>query len=211
MGVLATRRRTGFRAVDVRLVIGAALVLTSIGGVWAVVSSSDRSVAVYAASSTIVEGDAIDVSDLSIVHVSLGDAQRLYVETGAVAEDAVATRTVFAGELVPEDAIGAPGDVTASRVVVTVAGQLPAGVTAGRQVDVWASGGADASDGSGGEPPSVLVSGATVSRIVEDEGPVSGAGDVSVELAVPEGAVAVVLAATASGDSLALVPVTAAE
>ncbi|PSL38837.1 flagellar basal body P-ring formation chaperone FlgA [Labedella gwakjiensis] len=211
MGVLATRRRPVFRAVDVRLVIGAALVLASIGGVWAVVSSSDRSVAVYAASSTIVAGDTIEVADLSVLHVSLGDAQKLYVETGAVADGAVATRTVFAGELVPEDAIGAPQDVSSAQVVVTVAGQLPAGVAAGREVDVWSSGGSDASDGRDREPPSVLVTGATVSRIVEDEGLVSGSGDVSVELALPEGAVAVVLAATASGDTLALVPVTAAD
>lgn len=208
MGVLTTRRRPGFQVVDVRLLIGAALVLASIGGVWAVVSSSDRSVAVYAASSTIVAGDAIDGSELSVVHVSLGDAQKLYVTPGAIDADAVATRTVFAGELIPEDAVGTPHDVSRASVMVTVSGQLPAGVAAGREVDVWASGG---SDGDGEEPPSVLVSGATVSRIVEQEGLVSGAADVSVELAVPEGAVAVVLAATSAGDALALVPTVVAE
>lgn len=208
MGVLTTRRRSGFRAVDVRLLIGAALVLASIAGVWAVVSSSDRSVAVYAASSTIVAGDTIEDADLAVVHVSLGEAQKLYIPTGVLPEHPVATRTVFAGELIPEDAVGAPADVSAAPVMVTVAGRLPAGVAAGREVDVWASG---VTDGDGQEPPSVLVSGAVVARIVEDEGLVSGASDVSVELAVPEGAVAVVLAATSAGDALTLVPVRAGE
>jgi len=50
MGVLTAGRRAGTRRIDVRLLIGAALVMGSMGGVWAVVSASDRSVAVYAAS-----------------------------------------------------------------------------------------------------------------------------------------------------------------
>lgn len=208
-GVLTTRRRGGTRTVDVRLLIGAALVLASVVGVWAVVSSSDRTVAVYAASDTIVAGDMVDVSDLTVVRVSLGESEGLYVAPGQVAEDAVATRTVFAGELVPSDALGAPGDVSSAPVMVTVSGQLPAGVSAGREVDVWASGSA-AEDGAE-EPPSVLVSGATVSRVVEEEGLVAGTADVAVELAVPDGDVAVLLAATAAGDALALVPVVAGE
>jgi hypothetical protein len=208
MGILTARRRPGFRIIDVRLLIGTALVLASIGGVWAVVSSSDRSVAVYAASTTIVAGDPIDASDLSVVHVSLGEAEGLYIAPGGVEPDAVAIRTVYAGEIIPDDAIGAPGDVARAPVVVTVTGRLPEGVSAGRDVDVWASG---TTEGDAIEPPSVLVSNATVARIVEDEGLVSGASDVSVELTVPDGAVAVVLAAVAAGDALALVPVVAGD
>lgn len=208
MAALTARRRFRFGTIDVRLLIGTALVLASIGGVWGVVASSDRSVAVYAASSTIVAGDAIDAEALSVVRVSLGASQELYMTPDALPEGAVATRTVFAGELVPGDAVGTPEEVSTASVMVTVSGRLPAGVSAGRAVDVWASGATDRDDP---EPPSVLVSGATVSRIVEQEGLVSGGGDVSVELAVPEGAVAVVLAATAAGDALTLVPIVAGE
>ncbi|RUR01300.1 hypothetical protein [Labedella endophytica] len=191
---------------DVRLLMGAGLVIASMAGVWAVVSASDRSVAVYAASSTVVVGDPIDEAELAIVHVSLGDAEGLYLVPGSVADHAVATRTVFAGELVPEDAVGAARDVSRSPVVVSVSGRLPEGVVAGREVDVWTSGRAGEDDVG---PPSVLVSEAVVVRIVEEEGLVSGSADVSVELAVPDGAVAAVLAAMAADEALALVPVVA--
>jgi hypothetical protein len=205
MGVLTAGRRAGTRRIDVRLLIGAALVVGSMGGVWAVVSASDRSVAVYAASETIVAGDAIDDAELSVVHVSLGAAERLYLSPGSLGGDAVATRTIVAGELVPGDAIGRPDDVATAPVMVTVTGPLPAGVQAGREVDVWAS----ATGDDGPEPPSILVSGATVSRVVEEDGLVTGSATVSVELAVPDGAVAVVIAASAAGDAFALVPVVA--
>lgn len=189
-----------------RLLIGAGLVIGSMGGVWAVVSSADRSVAVYALTSTVAAGDRIDAEDLTVVHVRLGDADGRYVSAGGLDDDAVAVRSLFEGELVPVDAVGGPGDVSSAPVVVTVSGRLPEGVAAGREVDVWSSGQAD--DGAVA-PPAVLVPGAVVSRIVEEDGLVSGATDVSVELAVPDGAVAAVLAAIAAGDTVALVPVVA--
>jgi hypothetical protein len=187
-------------------VVGIALVAASIGGVWAVVAASDRSVSVYAAASTIVAGDPVVKDDLVVEQVSLGRADDLYVAPDDLRDGAVATRTVFAGELVPREALSSSRDLASAPVVVTVAGELAESVVEGREVDVWTASVGDGDDVSG-SPPSVLVSGALVTRIVKDESLVAGSSEVSVELSVPDGAVAVLLAARTAGDALTLVPV----
>ncbi len=200
-----SKRRRLTRAIDVRTVIGVALVLGSVTGVWAVVASSDRSVPVYAAGSTIVAGDTVSPDDLVVRRVSLGSADELYASPGAVAPGSVATRTVFEGELVPAEALEPSADVGRAAVVVDVGRHLPDGVAEGRTVDVWSSSAGPEDEDA---PPSVLVSGAVVSRVVQEDGLVAGDPEVSVELSVPDGTVAVLLAATASDEALALVPST---
>jgi hypothetical protein len=201
-----TKRRRRFRtAVDIRMIVGVGLVVASIAGVWAVVASADDSVPVYAAGSTIVAGDTVGPDDLVIRRVSLGAARELYIAPGGVDAGSVATRTVFAGELVPAVAISRSADIGRAPVVVTVGGELAEGVAEGHEVDVWAS---EVTTEEEAAPPSVLVAGAIVSRVITEESLVSTAADISVELSVPDGSVAVLLAATTAGDALALVPVT---
>ncbi|WP_166426710.1 SAF domain-containing protein [Labedella populi] len=205
MSVRASKRRSITRIVDVRLVVGVALVAASIAGVWAVVASADRSVSVYAAGTTIVAGNVVGTEDLVVEQVSLGRSADLYVAPGGLVDGAVATRSILAGELVPAEAIAATADLAMAPVVVSVSGELPEGVVAGRDVDVWASG--SGGQGDEADPPSVLVAGALVARIVAEESIVAGSSEVSVELSVPDGAVAVLLAASTAGDALTLVPV----
>jgi hypothetical protein len=200
------KRRRFPRSVDVRLVVGIALVAASIGGVWAVVAAADRSVSVYAAASTIVAGDPVAKDDLVVEQVSLGRADYLYVAPDDLRDGAVATRTVLAGELLPREALSSSHDLASAPVVVTVAGELAERVAEGREVDVWTANGGDGDDAVE-SPPSVLVSGALVTRIVTEESLVAGSSEASVELSVPDGAVAVLLAATTAGDALTLVPV----
>jgi hypothetical protein len=200
---LRTVRRPQPRRIDVRLLIGIALVAASIGGVWAVVASADRSVPVYAAATAIVPGESIDVDDLVVRRVSLGEADGRYLVPGGVPDEAVATRTVLAGELVPLDAIGRSADVARASVVVSITDELPSEVAAGSDVDLWAVGASDAGQEA---PPSVLVEGAIVTQVLEDDGLVSGTTEISVELSIPDGTVAIVLTAKAAGDQLALVP-----
>ncbi|RWZ46401.1 hypothetical protein ELQ90_15240 [Labedella phragmitis] len=206
MSARPPKRRRFPRSVDVRLLVGIVLVAASIGGVWAVVAAADRSVPVYAAASTIVAGDAVGKDDFVVEQVSLGRAGDLYAAPGSLGDGLVATRTVLAGELMPREALSSSHDLARAPVVVTVAGELAERVTEGREVDVWTSSTGDG-DEAVGAPPSVLVSGALVMRIVKEESLVAGSSEVSVELSVPDGAVAVLLAATAAGDSLTLVPV----
>lgn len=204
MSARTAGRRWFPKTVDVRSVVGVALVIGSIAGVWAVVTAADRSVPVYAAGSTIVAGSTVTPDDLVVRQVSLGGAHELYVAPGGIERGTIATRTIYAGEFVPGAALGSSGDLARAPVMVTVAGELPEGVAEGREVDVWAVGSAEADESA---PPSVLVPEATVVRIAEEDGIVTGAADVSVELSVPDGSVAVLLAATAAEDALTLVPV----
>lgn len=206
MSAHSPKRRVFPRAVDVRLVVGVALVAASIAGVWLVVSSADRTVSVYAAGATIVAGEVVGVDDLVVEQVSLGGAAGRYAVPGALTDGAVATRTILKGELVPVEAVASDGDLARAPLVVTVRGELPEGVAEGREVDVWATG-AEQGNGSGAAPPTVLVPGALVARIVVEESLVAGSSEVAVELSVPDGAVAVLLAATTAGDVLTLVPV----
>jgi hypothetical protein len=206
MSAHSPKRRVFPRAVDVRLVVGVALVAASIAGVWLVVSSADRTVSVYAAGATIVAGEVVGVDDLVVEQVSLGGAAGRYAVPGRLTDGAVATRTILAGELVPVEAVASDDDLARAPVVVTVRGELPAGVAEGREVDVWATG-AEQGDRDEAAPPTVLVPGALVARIVAEESLVAGSSEVSVELSVPDGAVAVLLAATTAGDVLTLVPV----
>lgn len=199
-----TRRRPFPASFDIRLLIGAALVVGSIAGVWFVVTSMDRSVAVYTAASTLTPGEPIRAEDLVVRHVVLGASARLYVAPGAVPAGAVATRVVPAGELVPVDAVGRSDAVSRAAIVVSVSGRLPASVERGRVVDVWAT--ATEEEGDGEATPSVLVADAVVTRVAEPDGIVGGPTEVSVEISVPDGSVAVTLAAQSRGDRLALVP-----
>ena len=84
-----------------------------------------------------------------------------------------------------------------------VDGQLPASVTAGAVVDVWAARSTEA--GEYGEP-AAIASGAIVVRLVESQSIVSASEAVAVEVLVDRSRVARVLAAIANDDAIAIVP-----
>jgi hypothetical protein len=200
-----TRRRFWF---DPRFAIGIALVVASVAGVWVIVSSTDRTVAVYAAKRALAVGDRIDGSDLVATRVRLESATELYVTPDRLPDDGlVVTRTVAAGELLPASAVGTSAGASVTSVVVETRGELAGAVGAGAVVDVWA-----AREGERGQfgPPSVLVGEASVVRLIEPTGLIADGSGRSVEILVPKGKVAVVLESIANHDALALVPVSTA-
>jgi len=206
------RRRLGL---DPRLVIGICLVVVSVAGVLAVVSTADRRVAVYAAAETLAPGDRVDAADLRVRQVALDDAEGLYLPDGALpSAGLVATAVVRAGELVPVSALGTRDGGEATTIVLPLAGRVSASVEPGALVDVWASTGSagrDAVDPATGEaaayaPPAVLSADAVVTRVLRPEGIVSAADGEAVEVLVPRSRIARLLQAIADGDALAVVP-----
>lgn len=196
----ATRsRRFG---VDPRLGIGVGLIIASIVGVWSVVQAADRSSPVFVASSTLSVGDTITGDDLSVAHVRLESAAGRYLTT--IPDDGlVVTRTIFEGELVPRAAVRADAEVQVSAVVVESAIAIAGSVEPGSRVDVWA---AEQQEDGSFTPPTVIVSGASVVRVVEQQGLVStGSGD-TVEILVPTGTVAALLAALSGESAISIVP-----
>lgn len=198
-----TRRRL---ALDVRLLLGVALVAASVVAVTVLVGAADARVAVYAAAEALAPGDRVDAADLVERSVALDGAEELYLLVGELPEDGfVVAQPVAAGLLVPRSAAGSPDGVRATSLVLRLAGPVSTVVGTGSLVDVWGVAAPD--DGEAGVPL-VLAAQATVVRVLDDETAIAGSGAASatVEVLVPRTRVARLLQAIANGDALAVVP-----
>jgi hypothetical protein len=193
---------------DARFVIGLVLVVASVAGVYAIVASADRSTEVYAARGALVAGESLHADDLVVTTVRLGAADRLYLARGALPDHgAVVTRSVAAGELVPASAVSDSETGSQTSVVLQAHGDLPASVTPGSAVDIWA---AALEEHNRYAAPVVLVDGATVVRVIQGDGLVGQRDGRSVEVRVPGNRVAAVLESIANDDAISLVPAIAA-
>jgi hypothetical protein len=197
------RADRGALRLDPRLLIGIVLIAASTTGVWALVSGLDDSVEVYAARDTITPGTRIDHADLTTESVRLGATADQYLLPGELPEGGlVVSRTIEAGELVPDSAVDDADRTGLATVVVPSRGALPSGLDAGATVDVWS---ARQVERDRYEPPAVLVARAEIAGIQEPEGMVDSGG-ASVELLIPREKVAALLEALAAGDAIDLVP-----
>ncbi|MFD1715668.1 hypothetical protein ACFSBZ_14430 [Amnibacterium flavum] len=192
------------RRFDVRLLIGAVIVVASIVGVALVVGAFDRSVMVYQAARPLSVGHRLVSGDLALAEVRLGALESRYLRAEALPDDgAVVTRQVDAGELVPVASLGSDAGAGLSTVVVRVEAPVASGVRAGAAVDVWSSPRDEA--GRFG-PPSVIAADSSVVSVIDESGVGSISADTGVELLVPSDDVAELLSAIANGDAISLVP-----
>ncbi len=192
---------------DLRFLLGITLIVACVAGVWFVVAAARQTVPVFAASRTIVPGEAVTSDDLQVVEVALGRMEDAYASPTSFAPGSVATRTITAGELVPESAIGAAVEARTTTVVVTSSTAIPAVVGAGTTVEVWS---APQLERGVFDTPRILVAAATVVSVDDDESMMGSAGAV-VELVIERADVAATLAAVAAGASMSIVPTTGAE
>ncbi|MEY2847934.1 MAG: hypothetical protein RI885_599 [Actinomycetota bacterium] len=193
---------------DPRFGIGLVLIVASVVGVGWIVTSADRTVDVWAARRLLTPGDRVDASDLIVRAVRLGEAaDRYLVESALPADGLIVSRTVADGELVPRAAVGSASSDEEASVVVAVSSALPRSVREGVTVDLWSAVGVEGGAGEF-EPPAVLVTGATVVRVVEDDGLIVDGGATGVEVMVPRSKLAAVLDAITSDDAISLVPAT---
>lgn len=184
---------------DARFLIGVALVIASVLGVWFVVTSARNTVAVAIADSTIVPGQKITTENVRWIDVSLSDAADRYVTT--LPADSVATRPVQEGELIPAASlIGADrSDVTT--VVISSTTEVASTLGVGSSVEVWMSPMAERAYG----PSELLIADATVAAIRESSG-IASSGEVTLELIVARDLVPDILDAQASKAALWAVP-----
>lgn len=125
---------------DPRLLIGLLLVLASTAGVVALLESRDMTTEVYSARQDIAVGSALSPDDFLAVPVRLGASAGAYVAVSeGVPRNAVATRLIRQGELVPAAAVGGADELDRKPVGLTVEDPLPTGTVAGDRVDVWVS------------------------------------------------------------------------
>jgi hypothetical protein len=189
---------------DPRFAIGALLVVASVLGVVAVVSTADATTLVYAARNPLSPGDRVTSDDFVESSVRLDSAEQLYLLPGDVPNvGLVITKPVAAGELVPASAVGASAGLTLAAVVVSLGSELPESVGPGTALDLWAA--TEIQNGEFG-PPAVIVSSAIVVRIAKKEGLVVNGAQTTVELLVPRLRIARVLEAIANKDALSVIP-----
>ncbi len=202
-----TRPRVRSPWVDPRLIVGAALVILAVLGVWFVIAGARQTTAVLIAGRTLVPGEPVESADLRVADVWLGGLGGSYLTAGSMPEDAVATRTIPTGELVPVGALSPATSVRSTVVVIDSATGVPASVAVGTAVEIWS---APRTEPDRFGAPRVLVADATVAGMPSKDGMSAPSAGTTVEVVLPRAAVAEVLAATAAGDALSIVPVTGA-
>jgi len=223
-----TFSRAGRGAPDLRLVLGVLLVVGSVAGVYGIVAAADRRTTVYAAASALTPGERIDAGDLVQRSVALDGADRLYLAAGRIPSGGlVVTQPVAKGELLPTSAVGSTSGVRSTSLVLQLATRVSGAVVPGSTIDIWAvadpdaaglvtstdtpgDGATDSTDAAASvdtTAPTVIVSGATVVKVLDDSGGFSVASSGStVEVLIPRDKVARLLQAVAQKASLAVVP-----
>lgn len=186
---------------DPRLVIGVALVLVSLAGVWAVVQESSRTEAAWSATRTLLPGEAIAAGDVERVEVRLPQSQQHYLDASRDPVGLVVAAVIGQGEVLPLRAVGSAASDGRAAVVIDVEGGLPRAVRSGAVVDVWTAKPAD----DGFAEPDVLIAGAVVVGVIEDEGVLASSG-VQLELLVPREETSRLLDAVANAHALSVVP-----
>lgn len=188
---------------DPRLLIGLMLVLASTAGVIALLESQDSTTEVYAAREDIPVGSALSLEDVVAVPVNLGDSADAYrpVDEG-FPDDAVATRLIPRGELIPASAIGSADDLDRKPVGLTVEDPLPSGTAAGDRVDVWVSLRADTNTY---EEPRLLLEAAEIAELTVGESALGGSASTLVQVLVEDAAMPQLLDALSNEARIAVV------
>ena len=191
---------------DPRLAGGIALIGAAVAlGAWAV-DAAARTEEIYVLAQDVAPGTDLGADGVLTV-VSSHPGTDTYVRVGDLPADAVATRSLKAGELLPATAVGPAQEQNLRSILIEVAQGLPADVRAGDYVDLWALPAQSAATGQADAPQAELVAQNLIIVSVgqKDTGLVSGT-TVSVEVLVPTELVGSVLTAVGGQGPLVLVP-----
>jgi hypothetical protein len=198
------------RWLDGRLVLGVLLVLVSVVVGARVLSSADRTELVWAARQDLPAGATVTDDLLREERVRLFGSGSMYLSArGPKPVGYVLRRDVRGGELVPRQALAAPGEREVRHVSVPVtAGHLPADLAAAQLVDVYLtpdprkSATPTPTPTPGSAPPVAgprLVLSAVPVHLVPKAGAFSAADARAVVLAVPPSDVPALVAAIGQG------------
>ncbi len=184
--------------------IGLLLVLGSVAVGTRVVASVDDTQHVWAATADLAAGTPLGEAHLDRVEVRFtGNVAASYLDAATRPDGYVLTRPVGAGELLPANAVTVPGATADELRLVTVPVQqyhYPDDLQAGELVDVYVT----VQPAAGGSPSAALVAGdITVAAVHRGTrggfGGPSSSGAAGIELVVPTGEAAALVAALQSG------------
>lgn len=200
-----SRRARPSRWRDPRLAGGLALIGLSVAvGAWAVDAAADTE-DLYAVTADVAPGDSLTadgVLTLVASHPGTGD----YVTAEELPDDAVATRSMKAGELLPQSGVASGATTDTRSVVLDIASGLPEGTGTGDVVDLWTLPSASVTNRTGETDATLVAEGLVVAQVGESGNDLVGGATTSVEVLVPRTSVSQVLSAVASEGSLVLVP-----
>ena len=121
---------------DLRLVLGVALVLASVALGAKVLASSDNRDAFWGATRDLAPGTVITESDIVVLRVQLGDGSAYVPAAEEVVGKAIA-RAIGDGEMLPRAGLGDP--VGATTVTIPVDTNESPAVQRGQRITVWVS------------------------------------------------------------------------
>jgi len=198
----AAQRIAPRRWLDVRAVLGIALLLGSMIGGARLFAAASHETAVWAAAHDLAPGERLSAADLRRVRVRLNGAADGYL-TGAAPTGYVVMRFVAAHELLPVGALAASTRTDSSRLVTVPVqlGHLPPDLAPGDRVDVYTSQRSATGPGAANAAAApTLVLAAAVVQSRPSGGRTFGAdAALSVVLVVPADRVADVVRAAESG------------
>jgi hypothetical protein len=188
---------------DIRFLIGIALVILSIVGVWLIVSSARQTTPVLQADRTIAQGEALVSDDFRVVEVSLGTVVDGYLAPQDLEPGMIAARTLAAGELLPTTAAADAQSSRTTSIVIESSVGIPESVAVGTPVELWYAPLLAESDEF--DAPRILVADVVVASIPEaDE--MLAQRTAMLEIVIDRSDVADVLAAITGGAALSVVP-----
>ena len=211
----------------IKLALGLGLILASVIGVTALVSSMSKTHGMVMAATDMAVGHVITTGDLIRTDGYVVGSRLAFPDTVEALVGKVTTRPLAMGEVISEAVVTASFDLDVTTLVLTVSDGVPAALTAGDTIEVWSAGmrdslgmgmGMDTSSGTGagigngtgsatwapGEPRP-LAAGEFVARIGDAQAAALG-GSVQVEVLVAKSDVSAILAAQTRGEALVVLP-----
>lgn len=186
LGMRPAERQHRPRWRDLRLVLGAAIVLASMALGASIIGGADQTTPVWAAAGALVPGTEVRAEDLERRDVRIVGGENPYI-AGEAPIGYVVTRAVAAGELLPASAVATFDEVSQDVRLVTISvprAAAPPDLSAGDAVDVWMSGRQSAAD----EPAALLAERVPVAAVPDTSSAFGSVGaDQTVVLAVARG------------------------
>jgi hypothetical protein len=209
----------------IKLALGLGLILASVIGVTALVSSMSKTHGMVMAATDMPVGHVITTGDLIRTDGYVLGSRIVFPDNVEALVGKVTTRPLAVGEVISEAVVTASFDLDVTTLVLTVSDGVPAALTAGDTIEVWSAGmrdslgmglgsgtGLDMGTGMGsgsttwapGEPRP-LAAGEFVARIGDAQAAALG-GSVQVEVLVAKSDVSAILAAQTRGEALVVLP-----
>ncbi len=193
---------------DKRLLLGVALVLSSVLVGARALAAADTSQLVWSATHDLAAGTVLADADLALARARLFDASNRYL-AGDKPTGYVVGRPISDRELIPADALHSPGPKTSRREVTVpvLAGHLPPDLRRGQLVDLYVTPDDKAVQHGRVAGPRLVLSSLTVADVVRGGGLGASGQDQPVLLTVaPDQVLAVVQALSEGRIDLVRVP-----